>query len=127
MKSVKSNNLADLEQYINEIAGFFVLEATVIATTQDFRSRSSVETLWQTATIKMNQHLFDCLSECTTPELFVDIKVLVNSFIRTMEIYGYAVVTLSELLVSLLDRFAELLKIRCVENCFRVINNLCSI
>ena len=79
-------------------------------TTQDFRSRSSVETLWQTATNKMNAHLYEALSECKDPKLFLEIKLLVESFIGTMEVYGFAVNSLSDLMVSLMDRYAELLK-----------------
>lgn len=110
---MKNDDLSGLEKYIQEIGGFFVIEATVIATTQDFRSRSSVETLWQTATNKMNAHLFESLTECVNPDLFLNIKLIVNSFIQTMEIYGYAVGSLTDLMVSLLDRYAELMKTRC--------------
>ncbi|KAJ3373508.1 hypothetical protein HDU91_006451 [Kappamyces sp. JEL0680] len=111
--SLGNNDLTSLERYIQEIAGFFVIEATVISTTQDFRSRSSVETLWQTCTNKMNAHLFEALTECTNPDLYLQIKLLVTSFISTMEIYGYAVTSLTDLMVSLLDRYAELMKNRC--------------
>jgi hypothetical protein len=106
------DDIRGLEKYIQEIAGFFVIEATIISTTQDFRSRTSVEMLWQTCTNKMNAHLFDALSECTNPDLYLNIKILVNSFISTMEIYGYAVNSLTDLLESLLDRYAELMKNR---------------
>lgn len=108
--SLASNDLSSLERYIQEIAGFFVIEATVISTTHDFRSKSSVETLWQTCTGKMNAHLFEALTACTNPELYLNIKLLVNSFISTLEIYGYAVTSLTDLMYSLLDRYAELMK-----------------
>ena len=107
---MKSGNIIGLERYIHEVTGFFVIEATVIVTTQDFRSRSSVETLWQTATNKMNAHLYEALSDCKDPKLFLDIKLLVESFIGTMDVYGFAVNSLSDLMVSLMDRYAELLK-----------------
>jgi exocyst complex component 6 len=108
--SLASNDLSSLERYIQEIAGFFVIEATVISTTHDFRSKSSVETLWQTCTGKMNAHLFEALTACTNPDLYLKIKLLVNSFISTLEIYGYAVTSLTDLMYSLLDRYAELMK-----------------
>jgi exocyst complex component 6 len=111
--SLKNDDRNGIERYIHEIAGFFVIEATVISTTQDFRSRSSVETLWQTATNKMNAHLFEALTECTNPDLYLKIKLLVTSFIQTMELYGYAVSSLTDLMVSLLDRYAELMKNKC--------------
>ncbi|KAJ2997826.1 hypothetical protein HDV02_005096 [Globomyces sp. JEL0801] len=75
--SLKSGHLDALERYIQEVAGFFVIEATVIGTTQDFRSKSSVDTLWETSTNLMNKHLFEALSECTNPDLFLTIKMMV--------------------------------------------------
>ncbi|KAI8901178.1 exocyst complex subunit Sec15-like-domain-containing protein [Globomyces pollinis-pini] len=120
--SLKSGHLDALERYIQEVAGFFVIEATVIGTTQDFRSKSSVDTLWETSTNLMNKHLFEALSECTNPDLFLTIKMMVNSFIQTMDIYGYQVGSLTELMVSLLDRYAELMKSRCNEIISKVIH-----
>ncbi len=81
-----NDDISSLEKYIQEIAGFFVIEATVISTTQDFRSRSSVDTLWQTCTNKMNTHLSGVLGECTNPDLYLYIKQCVTSFISTMEV-----------------------------------------
>ena len=60
----------------------------------------------------MNAHLFEALTNCNNPDLYLEIKVLVNAFISTMEIYGYPVNSLTDLLVSLLDRYAELMKLR---------------
>jgi hypothetical protein len=123
IKSMKTNDISGVEQYIYDIAGFFVIEATIIATTQDFRSKISVETLWQAATNKMNAHLYEALKECTNPELYLDIKILVNSFIRTMEIYGYGINILTDLLISLLEKYAELLKNRAMTLIGKVLYN----
>ncbi|KAJ3313043.1 hypothetical protein HDV04_002331 [Boothiomyces sp. JEL0838] len=120
--SLKSGNLAGLERYIQEITGFFVIEATVIATTVDFRSKNSVETLWQNAANKMNANLYQAFMECTNPELYLSIKMLVNSFIQTMEVYGYNVTSLSDLMVSLLDQYADLMKSKCTELIMQIIN-----
>ncbi|KAJ3271937.1 hypothetical protein HDV01_006071 [Terramyces sp. JEL0728] len=120
--SLKSGNLAGLERYIQEITGFFVIEATVIATTVDFRSKNSVETLWLNAANKMNANLYQAFMECTNPDLYLSIKMLVNSFIQTMEIYGYTVTSLSDLMVSLLDQYADLMKSKCTVLIMQTIN-----
>ncbi|KAJ3318536.1 hypothetical protein HDV06_000419 [Boothiomyces sp. JEL0866] len=120
--SLKTGNLAGLERYIQEITGFFVIEATVIATTVDFRSKNSVETLWLNAANKMNANLYQAFMECTNPDLYLSIKMLVNSFIQTMEVYGYTVTSLSDLMVSLLDQYADLMKSKCTELIMQTIN-----
>jgi hypothetical protein len=123
ISSINDGDISDFHRYIHEIAGFFVVEATVISTTQDFRSKSSVETLWQTATNKMNAHLYAALTECSNPDIYLKIKTVVTAFIQTMEVYGYAVNSLSDLMVSLLDRYAELLKGRCLTQLQEVIDS----
>lgn len=48
--------------------------------------------------------------------------MLVNSFIQTMEVYGYNVTSLSDLMVSLLDQYADLMKSKCTELIMQIIN-----
>lgn len=103
-----NGDVKQFEKYIRTIAGFFVIEATVMTATQDFRSRSSVEALWDVATNKMGQHMVDSLRECSKPEMFLEMKISINSFIQTMQMYGYAGLHLNDLLFTLLDRFGEL-------------------
>ncbi|KAI8926727.1 exocyst complex subunit Sec15-like-domain-containing protein [Entophlyctis helioformis] len=120
--SLRDGDLSGFERYIQQIAGFFVIEATVISSTLDFRSRSSVETLWESAVNKMNTHISECLRDCVDPDLFLKIKICVVAFIQTMGIYGFSVTSLTDLMVSLLDRFADLKKSQCAERLIKIID-----
>ncbi|KAL2919846.1 Rab GTPase-binding exocyst subunit S15 [Polyrhizophydium stewartii] len=120
--SLKGDDIGGFERYIQQIAGFFVIEATVMSATIDFRSRASVEALWEVAVGKMNTHISECLRECENPEMFLKIKMCVVAFIQTMEIYGFSVTSVMDLMISLVDRFAELKKSQCNEKFQRVID-----
>eukprot|EP00842_Homolaphlyctis_polyrhiza_P005162 jgi/Hompol1/5647/HPOL_002014-RA len=120
--SLKDGDLSGFERYIQQVAGFFVIEATVISATIDFRSRASVETLWETAVNKMNSHIYECLRDCLNADLYLNIKMCVVAFIQTMEIYGFSVTTLTDLMISLVDRFAELKKLQCSEMLMQIID-----
>ncbi|KAH6580142.1 hypothetical protein BASA61_009833 [Batrachochytrium salamandrivorans] len=102
--SLKNGDLSGFERYIQQISGFFVIEATVISATTDFRSRASVEALWEMAVSKMNTHISECLRDCENPELFLEVKMCVVAFIQTMEVYGFAVASVMDLMISLVDR-----------------------
>ncbi|KAJ8325588.1 Rab GTPase-binding exocyst subunit S15 [Batrachochytrium dendrobatidis] len=119
--SLKDGDISGFEKYIQQISGFFVIEATVISATADFRSRAGVEALWEMAVSKMNAHIGECLRDCTIPELFLDIKMCVVAFIQTMEVYGFSVTSVTDLMVSLVDRFAEVKKLQCCEKLLKVI------
>ncbi|KAI8801221.1 exocyst complex subunit Sec15-like-domain-containing protein, partial [Cladochytrium replicatum] len=111
--SLKGGSLDGFETYLHEIVGFFIIESYVMNTTHNFRSHSRVETLWESATVKINQVITDSLHDCEEPELFLAIKMMVVNFIGILEEYGYVITTLSELLLSLFDRYVQLMKMKC--------------
>ncbi|KAJ3086346.1 hypothetical protein HK102_013250 [Quaeritorhiza haematococci] len=121
--SFSEGNLSGFENYLHDIVGFFIIEAVVMNSTQNFRSRGSVETLWETATDQINKVISSSLQDCADPDLFLTIKLLVVIFIQTLEGYGYAVSKLSDLMVSLLDQYAELMKSKFSDRIVEVIEN----
>ncbi|KAJ3109098.1 hypothetical protein HDU97_009216 [Phlyctochytrium planicorne] len=116
-------NLKDFETYISDIIGFFIVEAVVINSTQDFRSRTSVEGLWDNIIEKMNSVITIGLQDCQTPNLFLSIKILVIACIKTMESYGYPVNNLMTLMLSLFDRYNELMKFHCSEKIMEILED----
>ncbi|KAI8855047.1 exocyst complex subunit Sec15-like-domain-containing protein [Chytridium lagenaria] len=69
--------------------------------------------------MKSSHH--DGLEDCQTPNLYLSIKILVVSFIKTMESYGYPVNNLMTLMLSLFDRYTELMKFHCSEKILEII------
>ncbi|KAJ3045438.1 hypothetical protein HDV00_010308 [Rhizophlyctis rosea] len=118
----KDGNLQGFQTYLHDVVGFFIIEAVILNSTENFRSRAGVEALWDTATEKMTQVITESLQDCEDPDLFLSIKLLVLSFIHTMEGFGYAVSSLMDLMLSLLDRYAELMKLKCAERIMELID-----
>ncbi|KAJ3164908.1 hypothetical protein HDU88_004888 [Geranomyces variabilis] len=119
--SFESGNLEPFQTYLCDVVGFFIIEAAVLNSTQNFRSRGGVEGLWSTAMEKMNDVITNSLSDCRDPDLFLSIKISVVNFIDTMESYGFAVISLMDLMLSLLDRYGEQMKARCSETVEKII------
>ncbi len=112
--------------YLQDIIGFFVIESVVSDTTENVRTRAAVEALWDVAIEKILKIVADSLLNCYDPELFLEIKVLVVAFINTMEIYDYPVSRLRELLLSLFNRYSDLLRLHAGELVQKVSSTWCS-
>ncbi|KAJ3054452.1 hypothetical protein HK097_001794 [Rhizophlyctis rosea] len=121
--SFKDSNLTGFQIYLHDVVGFFIVEAVILNSTENFRSRAGVEALWDASTEKMTRVIRESLQDCEDPDLFLEIKLLVLSFIHTMEGFGYAVSSLMDLMLSLLDRYAELMKLKCSERIMEIIED----
>ncbi|KAJ3188751.1 hypothetical protein HDU85_004465 [Gaertneriomyces sp. JEL0708] len=121
--SFDGGDMKGFRGYLNDVVGFFMIESIVLSSTHNFRSRSAVELLWVNAMEKMNDVIIASLQECRDPDLFLSIRLAVVNFINTMESYGFAVTSLMDLMLSLLDRYADLMKSICSDNLIQIIDD----
>ncbi|KAJ3221370.1 hypothetical protein HK099_003571, partial [Clydaea vesicula] len=106
----QNGTVEEFQQFLHDIIGFFIIEAVVVNTTQDFRPTARVESLWDTTINNINVLITENLKKCDNPALFLNIKLSVILFMQTLEGHGYTVSKLSDLMISLFDRYADLLK-----------------
>ncbi|KAJ3391671.1 hypothetical protein HDU92_008920 [Lobulomyces angularis] len=106
----QNGTVEEFQQFLHDIIGFFIIEAVVVNTTQDFRPTTRVESLWDTTINNINVLITENLKKCDNPALFLNIKLSVILFMQTLEGHGYTVSKLSDLMISLFDRYADLLK-----------------
>ncbi|KAJ3381701.1 hypothetical protein HDU84_004900 [Entophlyctis sp. JEL0112] len=119
---LNSDDLTGFEMYVNDNAGFFIVEAVVMSSTHQFRSRTNVEFLWETSSSKLNKIITEGLQNCMNPEAFFAIKQKMSSFVQTLQKYGFAVDQLRALILSLFDRHIELTKSACCEQIMETID-----
>lgn len=117
------NQIGTFATYLQDIIGFFVIESVVCETTEGFRTRAAVEILWDLAVERILRIVGDSLLNCYDPELFLEIKVLVVAFIHTMETYEYPVTRLYELLLSLFNRYSDLLRLNAGEKVQKILDD----
>ena len=122
------------DEYLNDVVGFFIIEAVVMNSTLNFRPREKVskrveclypqvEALWEMAVTHVTGVITENLNECNDSDVFLDIKLSVILFMQTLEGFGYNVSKLSELMISLFDRYAELMKSNCGEKIAKIIED----
>ncbi|KAL1933631.1 hypothetical protein VTP01DRAFT_7721, partial [Rhizomucor pusillus] len=107
--NLKDGNMAPFEALLQDIVGFFIIEHIILHNTQDFRSQSEVDALWEMVTRRIILVVSESLKGCRDPELFLRIKFSLLMFIQTLESFDYSVKPLQETLLTLFQRYSELL------------------
>ncbi|KAL6594942.1 exocyst complex subunit Sec15-like protein [Neocallimastix californiae] len=109
--SLKSkDNLQTFKTYINDIVGFFIIEYIVMNSTQNFRSKVWIDSLWELTINKTRDNIANQLGDCESTDLFLEIKNIVVVFIQTLESYNYTVSKLLDLMIILFEKYSRLLK-----------------
>ncbi|KAI9344931.1 exocyst complex subunit Sec15-like-domain-containing protein [Obelidium mucronatum] len=121
--SINSDDLKGFEIYLQDAVGFFIMEAVIMSSTQNFRSRTTVEHLWEISSDKLNRIVIEGLQGCQNPEAFFAIKQSLSAYVHTLQGYGYAVEKLQTLILSLFDRHIELTKMACCEQIIETIED----
>ncbi|GAA5949792.1 hypothetical protein JCM3765_007693 [Sporobolomyces pararoseus] len=127
-------SLPNLSVLLEEIVGFFIIEAHVLKTTTNFRSEQDVESLWEQMCDKLISLVETTKSSSSTsteavekkkkekeeeeeeeeseedPKVFLELKFKVLTLLQTLEGYGYSVSSLNQLLLNLFSRYSKLLE-----------------
>lgn len=120
-------SLDALASLMESIVGFFIIESHVLRTTRSFRSEQDVDDLWDEMCEKVVAIVGNGLKGCEDPEVFLGTKLKVLTFVQTLEVstgfpvarescsdrwqgYEYGVDRLNALLLTLFERYSELLQ-----------------
>ncbi|KAM9500134.1 exocyst complex component 6B isoform 2-T2 [Clarias gariepinus] len=101
--------LEGYRRYFNQIVGFFVVEDHILHTTQGLVNRAYVEELWELALSKSIAALRTHSSYCTDPDLILDLKSLIVLFADTLQVYGFPVNQLFDMVLEMREQYGEIL------------------
>ncbi|WVR07118.1 hypothetical protein IAU60_004159 [Kwoniella sp. DSM 27419] len=101
--------LSTLPLLMQELVGFFIIESHVLRTMPDFRTQRDVDELWDEMCRRIVEVMGQGLKGCSAPEVFLESKTNVLLFVQTLEGYGYNITELNGLLITLFERYSELL------------------
>ena len=71
---------------MQELVGFFIIEAHVLQTMPDFRSDRDVDELWDEMCGRIVDIMGQGLKGCGQPEVFLESKTNVLLFVQTLEV-----------------------------------------
>ncbi|EXJ62821.1 hypothetical protein A1O7_03261 [Cladophialophora yegresii CBS 114405] len=120
--SLVDEEMGDLHTLLEDIAGFAIMERATMKKVPDLRSTTDVEELWdslcQTAISLMSR----ALSAVDNAEHLLMIKNLISLFIQTMNKFNFNTAAMSNFVLVLFDKYAELLKQRFSEDFIEIVS-----
>ena len=120
--SLVDEDLASLHNMLENISGFAMMERATMKKVPDLRSNVEVEELWDSLCQSCVGLMNKTLPAVDNAEHLLKIKNLISLFIQTMSTFNYSTTTMSDYLLVLFDRYAELLKQRFSEDFVEIVS-----
>ncbi|KAI1109977.1 exocyst complex subunit Sec15-like-domain-containing protein [Nemania sp. NC0429] len=114
--SLTTDDEQSLSSLLEGIAGFAIIEKATMRRAPQLRTAIDIEELWDSMCSTVISLTSKALGDVHNAEVLVQIKGVFALFIQTMEGWGYSVSRLDDFLVTLFDKYAELLKRRFSED-----------
>ena len=86
LSSTTTFSLNSLSNLLEQIVGFFIIEAKVLKITKSFRSEIVVDDLWEEMCERTIEIVNNGLRKCDDPEIFLGTKHKLLSFVQTVEV-----------------------------------------
>lgn len=103
-------DISSLNNLLEGIAGFAIIEKATMMKTTNFRSAADVDELWDSMCKKATAIIGPALEGVTVADTLLKIKNVLALFIQTMDSWGYSVEVLDNFLLVLFGRYSKLLK-----------------
>ena len=101
-----------LNELLEGIAGFAIVEKVTMMKAPELRSAMDVDELWDSMCQEAIGLISKALHQVTNAELLLKIKGVIALFIQTMDSWNYPISALDGFLLTLFEKYAELLKRR---------------
>jgi exocyst complex component 6 len=103
-------NESSLSSLLEGVAGFAIIEKGTMRRLPQLRSTVDVDELWDSMCQAVITLVTKALRDVSNAEVLLKLKGIIALFIQTMEGWGYSVSMLDNFLLTLFDKYAELLK-----------------
>ncbi|KAH0538722.1 hypothetical protein FGG08_004674 [Glutinoglossum americanum] len=103
---------SSLNALLEGIAGFAIVERATMKKTQSLRSPVDVDELWDSMCQSAITLISKALNDVDNVDVLLKIKRIIALFIHTMNGWDYSVTVLDSFLLTLFEKYAELLKKR---------------
>ncbi|KYR00727.1 exocyst complex subunit 6 [Tieghemostelium lacteum] len=97
----------DWEVFLQQIAGYFMVESKVMASTDPLLSKSTISDSWNSALVKVTSVLQELFTHCHDTRSLSGFKKFVLIFTETLAYYGYHVQPLYYLLDTMKEKYSQ--------------------
>lgn len=120
--SLTDDELAGLHTLLEDIAGFAIMERATMKKVPDLRTNADVEELWDSLNHTAISHITKALPAVDNAEHLLKIKELVVVYIQTMSGYNFNTSNMTNLLLTLFDKYTDLLNQRFSEDFLEIVS-----
>lgn len=113
---------ADLSSLLESIAGFAIVEKATMKKTENFRAAVDVDELWDSMCQSAIALISNALHTVDDDDKLLRIKGRITLFTQTMDSWGYSTSSLNALLMTVFDKYSQLLKDRFSEDFQEVVS-----
>ena len=107
---------ADLSSLLESITGFAIIEKATMKKTENFRATVDVDELWDSMCQSAIALISNALTTVDNDDKLLRIKGRITLFTQTMDAWGYTTASLNALLMTVFDKYSQLLKDRFSED-----------
>ena len=107
---------ADLSSLLESITGFTIVEKATMKKTENFRAAVDVDELWDSMSQSAIALISNALHTVDNDDKLLKIKGRISLFIQTMDSWGYSTSSLNSLLMTVFEKYSQLLKDRFSED-----------
>ncbi|EGD78288.1 hypothetical protein PTSG_09354 [Salpingoeca rosetta] len=99
----------DFQDYFARLAGFFLVEETVLSTTEGLISKQYLDEMWHHAQNKIATAMQTAISNCTTASMIRSVKTIIVTFNRVLQDHDYSIGRLVDVLLDIRERYQSVL------------------
>lgn len=107
---------ADLSSLLESITGFAIVEKATLKKTENFRAAVDVDELWDSMSQSAIALISNALHTVDNDDKLLKVKGRISLFIQTMDSWGYSTSSLNSLLMTVFEKYSQLLKDRFSED-----------
>eukprot|EP00056_Hartaetosiga_gracilis_P009496 m.136457 g.136457 ORF g.136457 m.136457 type:complete len:904 (+) comp13141_c0_seq1:131-2842(+) len=102
-------SVRSIRDYFSQLCGFFLIEETVLSTTEGLISKQYVDELWHLALTTIATVMDRDLMNCTTASMFREVKDIIVTFRHTLMAYDFSVGRIVDILLQIRERYQSVL------------------
>eukprot|EP01137_Pigoraptor_chileana_P019950 Opistho-2@81683 len=108
-QSSSADTFSSCKDHFYQVVGFFLVENTVINTTQALLTQGALDESWEIAITQISAFLQIQSNCCGSASLLLEVKEFMVLFCQTLQINGYNVTRLLDLLLEMRDGYTDIL------------------
>lgn len=118
---INDDEASELKTLLESIAGFAIIERATIKKTENLRTNVDVDELWDSMSQSAISLMSGAVNAVEDADMLLKVTGVISLFVQTMDTLSFHSPGLNSFLMSLFERYVQLLKRRCAEDFHEIV------